>query len=153
MGRNFVIGRPARAFAECLGCPVVYALRAMEVRWIPALAGGTTPFLDVALCFVRVYVLLEKARRRRLPENGIRFSPSSSHSGGVSSTVGGYVKMCLWWIYLSWTCSDLLIVCLHSCVFGLDSLDLRYSSSAMVAVLVRWFYEVLTRRISNCLPQ
>ena len=32
-------------------------LRAMAARWIPALAGGRAPFLDVSLSFVRVCVM------------------------------------------------------------------------------------------------
>ena len=56
-------------------------------------------------------------------------------------------RICLWWI-----CSDLFVVRLRSCVFRLDFFDL-HSSSAAVAVLVRWFYGALTRRLPDCLLQ
>ena len=56
-------------------------------------------------------------------------------------------RICLWCI-----CSDLFVVRLHSCVFRLDPFDL-HSSSATVAVLVRWFYGILARRLPDCLVQ
>ena len=49
---------------------------------------------------VRVCVLLRKARRRRLPEDGIKVSPPSPRFGGASSIVGGRVEVCLRQIYL-----------------------------------------------------
>ena len=67
----------------------------METRWILGLAGGRDSFLDVSIGFVRVCVLLRKTRQRRLPEDGIGFSPPSPHSGGVSSIIGGRVEACL----------------------------------------------------------
>ena len=67
-------------------------------------------FLDVSLRFVRVCVQLRKARRRRLPENGIRFSPPSPRPGGVSSIVGVRVEVYLRRIYPWWICSDLVVV-------------------------------------------
>jgi hypothetical protein len=97
----------------------------MEARWISALAAGRAMFLDVTLSFVRICVLP--------PEDGIKFSLPSPCSGGVSSTVGGRVEMCLRRIYLSWICSDLFVARLRLCVFRLSS-DLRYPSSATVAV-------------------
>ena len=63
------------------------------------------------------------------------------------------MKVCLRRIYLWWICSDLVVVFLCSCVFGLDFSDLRYSSSAAIAVLVRWSYGTLARRLSDCLLQ
>ena len=107
------------------------------MRWISALvdARAHASFLDVLLCSFRVCVLLRKTRRRRLPEDGIKVSPPSPHSGGASSTVGGCVEVCLRQIYLWWICSDLVVVRLRSCVFGLDPSILRYFSSAAVAVL------------------
>ena len=103
--------------------------------------------------FVRVCVLLRKTRRRRLPEDGINVSPPSPRSDGASSIVGGRVEVCLRRIYLWWIFSDVVIIRLRSCVFGLDFSDLRYSSSAAVAVLVRWSYGALARRLPNCLLQ
>ena len=91
---------------------------------------------------VRVCVLLRKARRRRLPEDGIKVSPPSPRSDGASSIVGERVEVCLWQIYLWWICSDLFVVRLCSCVFRLDPSYL-HSSSAALAVLVRWFYGFL----------
>ena len=58
-----------------------------------------------------------------------------------------FARICLWWI-----CSDLFVVRLRSCVFRLDPFDL-HSSSAAVAVLVRWFYGALARRLLDCLLQ
>ena len=94
---------------------------------------------------VRVCVLLRNARWRQLPEDGIKVSLSSPRSDGASSTVGGRVEVCLRRNYLWWICSDLVIVRLRSCVFGLDPSDLRYFSSAAVAVLGCWSYGALAR--------
>ena len=125
----------------------------MAARWIPALAGGRAMFLYVHSSFVRVCVLLRKTRRRRLSEDGIRFSPPSPRPGGVSSIVGGRVEVCLRRICPWWICSDLVVVRLRSCVFRLDPSDLRYSSTAAVAVLLCWSYGALARRLPDCLLQ
>ena len=109
--------------------------------------------LVVPLKFVRVCVLLRKTRRWRLPEDGIKVSPPSPRFGGASSIVGGRVEVCLRRIYPRWICLDLVVVRLCSCVFRLDPFDLRYSSSAAVAVLVRWSYGALARRLPDCLLQ
>ena len=126
---------------------------AMEAEWISALAGGRAPFLDLFSSFVRVCILLRKARRRRLPEDGINVSLPKPRFDDASSIVGGRVEVCLQRIYPRWICSDLVVVRLCSCVFRLDPFDLRYSSSAAVAVLVRWFYGALARRLPDCLLQ
>ena len=105
------------------------------------------------MSFVRVCVLLRKARRRRLPEDGIKVSPPSPRSDDASSIVDGRVEVCLRQIYLWWICSDLVVVRLCSCIFGLDPSDLRYFSSAAVAVLGCWSYGALVRRLSDCLLQ
>ena len=110
-------------------------------------------FLVIFFNLVRVCVLLRKARRRRLPEDGIKVSPPSPRSSGASSIVGGRVEVCLRRIYLWWICSDLVVVCLRSCVLRLNPSNLRYSSSAAVAVLVRWSYGALARRLPDCLLQ
>ena len=113
---------------------------------------GRAPFLVVFFNLVRVCVLLKKARRRQLPEDGINVSPPSPRSGDASSIIGGRVEVCLRRTYLWWICSDLFVVRLLSCVFKLDPFDL-HSSSAAVAVLVRWSYGALARRLSDCLLQ
>ena len=125
----------------------------MEARWILTRTGGRVLFLVIFFNLVRVCVLLRKARRRRLTEDGIKVSPPSPRFGGASSIVGGRVEVCLRQIYLWWICSDLVVVRLRSCVFGLDLSDLCYSSSAAVAVLVRRSYGALARRLSDCLLQ
>ena len=125
----------------------------MGAQWISARAGGRAPVLVVSFSFGSICVLLRKTRRRRLPEDGIKVSPPSPCSGGASSTVGGRVEVCLRRIYLWWICSYLVVVRLRSCVFGLNPSNLRYSSSAVVAVLVRWSYGALARRLSDCLLQ
>ena len=78
---------------------------------------------------------------------------ATGRSGGAYSTVSGRMKVCLRRIYLWWICSDLVVVRLRSRVFGLVLYDLRYSSSAVVAVLVRWSYGALARRLPDCLLQ
>ena len=125
----------------------------MGAQWISARVGGRAPFLIVFFSFARVCVLLRKTRRRRLPEDGIKVSPPSPRSGDASSIVGGRVEVCLRRIYLWWICSDLVVVRLRLCFFGLDLFDLRYSLSAMVAALVRWSYGALARRLPDCLLQ
>ena len=97
--------------------------------------------------------MLRKARRQRLPKDGIKVSPPSPRSSGASSIVGEHVEVCLRRIYLWWICSDLVVVRLRSCVFRLNPSNLRYSSSATVAVLVRWSYGALARRLPDCLLQ
>ena len=54
----------------------------MAARGISALAGGRAVFSLVLLLFVRVYILLRKARLR-LPEESIRFSLPSPRPDGV----------------------------------------------------------------------
>ena len=125
----------------------------MEERWILARAGGRAPFLIVFFYFARVCVLLRKVRRGRLPEDGIKVSPPSPHSGGAPKIIGGRVEVCLRRIYPRWICSDLIVVRLCLCVFGLDPFDLRYSSLAAVVVLVCWSYEALARQLPDCLLQ
>ena len=125
----------------------------MGARWISARVGGRAPFLVVSFSFARVCVLLRKTRRWRLPEDGIKVSPLSPRSGSASSIVGGRVEVCLRQIYLWWICSDLVGVRLRSCVFGMDPSDLRYFSSAAVAVLGCWSYGALARRLPDCLLQ
>ena len=102
---------------------------------------------------VRVCVLFRKARRRRLPEDGIKVFPPSPRSGGASSIVGGRVEVCLRQIYLWWICSDFVVVRPRSCVFGLNPSNLRYFSSAAVAVLGYWSFGALARRLPDCLLQ
>ena len=63
------------------------------------------------------------------------------------------MEVCLRQIYLWWICSDLVVVHLRSCVFGLDPSDLCYSLSAAVTVLGCWSYGALTRRLPDCLLQ
>ena len=46
---------------------------------------------------------------------------------------------------------DPVLVRLRSCVYKLDTPDLRFSSSAGLAVLVRWSYGALARRFPNLL--
>ena len=125
----------------------------MWTRWISARAGGRAPFLVDSFSFARVCVLLRKTRRWRLPEDGIKVSSPSPRSGDASSIVGGRVEVCFRQIYFWWICSDLIVVRLRSCVFGLDPSDLRYFSSAAVAVLGCWSYGALARRLPDCLLQ
>ena len=63
------------------------------------------------------------------------------------------MEVCLRRIYPRWICSDLVVVRLCSCVFRLDPSDLRFSSSAVVVVLLRWSYGALARRLPDCLLQ
>ena len=48
---------------------------------------------------------------------------------------------------------DPIFIRLRMCVCRLDSSDLRFSSTAVVAVLVRWSYGALARRLPDCLLQ
>ena len=132
---------------------VALGARAMGARWILARAGKRASILVVPVRFVGVYVLFRKARQRWLPKDGIKVSLPSPHSSSASSIVAGHVEVCLRRIYLWWICSNLIVVRLHWCVFGLDPSDLRYSSSAAVVVLVRWSYRALARRLPDCLLQ
>ena len=115
---------------------------------MPDLAGGRALFLHVSSSFVRDCVMLRKTRWWRIPEDGIS-SPSPCPGDAYSIAR----EVCLCRIYLCLICWDLFVVPLHSCLFRLDPSDLRYSSSAAVAVLLRWFYGVLARRLPDCLLQ
>ena len=63
------------------------------------------------------------------------------------------MEVCLRRICTCWICLDLVVVRLCLCVFGLDSSYLCYSTTAVVAVLVRWSYGVLARRLPDYLIQ
>ena len=54
---------------------------------------------------------------------------------------------------LRWICLDPVFVRLRLGVYRFDPSDLRLSSSAMVAALVRWSYGALARRLPDCLLQ
>jgi hypothetical protein len=132
----------------------------MEGWWIPAFAGGRASFFHTLLSFVSVCVLLREARRRRLSADGIRFSLPCPRFDGVSSIVGGRVEVCLRrisWdsvdVCLRWIHVDLVFVRLCSCVYRLDPSDLHFSSLAADAVLMRWSYGALARRLPDCLLQ
>src|SRR4051812_11703340 len=106
----------------------------------------------VFLVLLGVCVLLKEAKRQRLYEDGIKFSPPSPRPGGVSSIVGGLwrfvsgrscgisVGVCLRWVHV-----DLVFIRLCSCVYRLDPFDIRISSSAAVAILVCCFYRAIAR--------
>ena len=79
---------------------------------------------------------------------------------GASSIVGGRVEVCLHRISrdsvgtgLRWICLDPIFVRFRLGVYRFDPSDLRLSSLAMVATLVRWSYGALARRLSDCLLQ
>ena len=82
--------------------------------------------LDSFRVFVRV------VRRRRHPGVRIMYSPPYPRSGGASSTNGGRVELCV--RRISW---DLFGFCVRECGCRSVSFDLRFSSLAMVAALVR----------------
>ena len=58
------------------------------------------------------------------------------------------VGVCLQWIRL-----DPVFIRLCSYVYNLDLSKLCFSSSATVAVLVRWSFGILARRLPDCLLQ
>ena len=55
----------------------------------------------------------------------------------------------LWWRI----CSDPVFVRICSCVFRRVPVDLCYSSTTAVVVVVCWFIGVLARRLPDCLLQ
>ena len=134
--------------------PISDGLWAMEVWRITPPAGGRDP----VLVLVRFNVLVRVVWRWRCPLVGIMSPAFYPRLDGVSSIVGGRVEVCLrrisrdlvggclWWIR-----SDPVFVRLCSCVFRLDPSDLKFSSSAAVAVLGRWSYGTLARRLPDCL--
>ena len=133
--------------------PRLRGLRAMETWWIIAFAGGGASILLVLQNFIRVCVLLGKTRWRRLPEDGIKFSLSSPHPGDASSIIGGHVEVCIRWICLWQICLDLVAVRLRLSGYRLSPFNLQYSSIVAVAVLLRWSYGVLARRLPDYLLQ
>ena len=83
-----------------------------------------------------------------------------SRLDGASSIVRGHVEVCLRRILrdsvgagLRWIYLDPVFVRLCLGVYRFDPSDLRLSSSAMVATLVRWSYGALARRLLDCLLQ
>ena len=81
-------------------------------------------------------------------------------SDGASSAVVWRVEVCLRRISrdlvgagLRWICLDPVFVRLRLGVYMFDPSDLRLSSSAMVATLVRCSYGALARRLTDCLLQ
>jgi hypothetical protein len=132
----------------------------MVAWWFPVPAGGRAPSSRFFLCFARFCVFLGEIRRRLLSEDGIRFPPPSLRSNDVPSVVGGGVEVCLWWISsdlasvcLRWIRLDPIVVRLRLCVRKLEASDLCISSSAAVAVLVRWSSVAVARRLPDCLLQ
>ena len=122
--------------------------------------GRRVPFSRVFLCFVRVCVLLKEMVRRLLLDHGIRSSPPSLRSDGASDIVGGRVEVCLRRILrdpvggcVPWICLDLIFIRLCSCIYKLNPSNLYFSSSATIAVLVRWSFGILARRLPACLLQ
>ena len=104
--------------------------------------------------------MLKKMRRWRLLEDGIRSSPPSPRPGDVSSIVGRRVEVCLrqisWdpvGVCFRWIRLDPVFARLRLCVCRLDPSGLCFSSSAAVAVLVRWSHGALARRLPDCLLQ
>jgi hypothetical protein len=98
-------------------------LRLLETRWIPVLVGG--------MALVRVSVLFRKAWQR-LPQDGIKSSPSSPRPDGVSSVFGERVEVCFRQI-------SLVLVSIPS--------GQSFSSSATVEALVQWLFGALARRL------
>ena len=147
------LARVSRAFLQCCRRSTL-----SPVDLGPCKRGGSRPLLvgglpfSCSLSFVRVCVLLREATRRWLSEDGIRFFLPISRPDDVSSIVGARVEVCLERISrdligvcLRWIHVDLVFARLCSCVYRLDILDLRFSSLASVAVLLRWSYGVLAR--------
>ena len=128
---------------------------------VPQIGGEESGIAHHRSFFVKkVCVLLRETRRRWLSEDGIRFFPPCPRFGGVFSIVGGRVEICLrrisWdsvGVCFRWIHVDLVFIRLCSCVHMLDFSDLRFSSSAAVAILPRLSYGALTRRLSDCLLQ
>ena len=155
------VGLPAASCRHRI-CLASRRLTAMGAWWILALAVWKAPssFLDVFSSLFRVCVLLKKTRRWRLSEHGIKFSLPIPHFDGASSIVGGRaevrlrrisrdsVGICLRWISL-----DPVFLCLCFCVYGLDPCDIRFSTSAVVAVLMHWSFEALARWLPDYLLQ
>jgi hypothetical protein len=83
-------------------------------------------------------VFFGMVRRRLLPKVRIRFSPSYPRSGGASSIGGGHKELCVWRIS-----RDPIVFRVGLCGFRPVSSDLRFSSLAVVAALVRWFFGAL----------
>ena len=117
----------------------------MGVWWIPALAGGRASFFHALSSFVGV--LCAASRRWWLSEDEIRFSPPSPHSVGVLAS-----SKIVWRFFSGGSRGSRSAFvfggsCLRTSVFfyRLDLSDLRFSSSAAVAILVRWSYEALAR--------
>ena len=93
-------------------------------------------------------VFFEMVRRRLHLEVRIRFSLLYPRSGGATSTGGRRVELCVRRIF-----SDLVRFCVRSCGFRSGYSDLRLSSLAMVAALLRWSFRVLARRLPVWLLQ
>ena len=118
---------------------------------------------SISRCFyslVKVCVMLKKEIRWRICGDEIRSSSPRPHYGVASSVVGGRVKMCLRRISqdsvdvsLQWIFLDQVFVRLHLSIYELGPSDLRFSSSATVVVLLRWFCGFLAGQLPNYLPQ
>ena len=79
---------------------------------------------------------------------------------GLSTIVGGRVEVCLRQISrdsvgggLRWICLDPVFIRPRLGVYRFDPSDLRLSSSARAATLVRWSYGALARRLPDLLLQ
>jgi hypothetical protein len=91
---------------------------------------------------------IKMVKRRLHFEVRIRSSPPYPRSGGASCAGGGRVESCA--RRISW---DPVGFRVRWCDFKSVSSDLRFSSLAMVAALVRWSFGALARRLPICLLQ
>jgi hypothetical protein len=127
------------------GPPVIDGLSGLGGTADPGLspAGG---FLFPVLGFFCVFFGM--VIRWRHPKVRIRSSPPYSCSGGASSSGRGRMESCV--RRISWD-----LVGFRDCLCGFRSVsfDLRFSSSAMVAALVRWSFGALARWLHVCLLQ
>jgi hypothetical protein len=121
-------------------------LRALEV-WRTTASHWWKGFRSLFSLFFGVFFIKMVKRRLHL-EVRIRSFPSYPRSGGASRTGEGRVESCAQRIS-----RDPVGFCIRWCGFRSVSSDLRLSSLAMVAALVRWSFGALARRLPVCLLQ
>ena len=110
--------------------------------------------------FVRLNVLVGAVWQWQCPLVGIMSPTFYPRPDGASSILGGRAEVCLCRISrdsvgagLWWICLDKVFFRLRLGIYRFDPSDLRLSSLAMVATLVRCSYGALARWLSDCLLQ
>lgn len=150
------VSTPHATVATTANLPCLLWPWSMEAQWIATLAVGGIYFILGVFWVCLWFVLIKKARRWWILEDGIRFSSPRPFPAGVFSFIEGCAEVSPTDLAgFNWCLSsmDLDRVYLRpcSCVFRLNPSNPHFSSATTVFVLVRWSFWTLACRLLDCL--